>query len=122
MNEVLESATSALPVLGNTHFPANVISSEREQDHAYDPFTSRNHSAIPERRQGVSDLEFASVALSHAVRYLISEQRAGRCINVRGSRQAVTILCECAESLIEVERREPAREALTEWLASARPA
>jgi hypothetical protein len=76
---------------------------------------------VSERRSGVSDLERASAALAHAVQYLSSEQRAGRCTSVRGNRHAITILCERAEGLTKVEQREPAREAMNAWLAGARP-
>jgi len=77
-------------------------------------------SSAPERRHGISDLERASLLLSHAVQYLSLEQRAGRCTSVRSNRQAITTLCECAETLTELEHREYARETLADWLADAR--
>jgi len=77
-------------------------------------------AADSDRRLGVSDLESASLLLSHAVLYLSSEQRAGRCTSVRGNRMAITILCDCAEALAALERRESARVALDSWLAGAR--
>lgn len=74
----------------------------------------------PERRKGISDLEFASTLLSRAVQYLSTEQRAGRCTSVRANRQAITVLCDCAEGLAIAEQREPARRALYGWLDRAR--
>lgn len=68
--------------------------------------------AEPDRRQGVSDLERACQMLAHAVQYLTSEQRAGRCTSVRSNRQAVALLCDSAAELEQFERREPARTAL----------
>jgi hypothetical protein len=74
--------------------------------------------SVGDRRRGTSDPELASMTLMHAVRYLVAEQRAGNCTSVRANRQAVNILCDSANEIVEVERREPTRNKLRSWLRS----
>lgn len=79
------------------------------------------HAPFPlyDQRGGASDLEVASQMLSHAVHYLISEQLAGRRVSAQANREAIAILCSAGRQLGEVERREPARNAIATWLRGA---
>ena len=70
----------------------------------------------PERRCGVSDLELAAAMLAHAVSYLIGEQLVGRRFPPQANREAVQILCQAAEAVESIERREPARRLIAAWI------
>ena len=74
----------------------------------------------PERRCGISDMELAAAMLSHAVAYLIEEQRAGRRLPLQANREAIRLLCQAGDAVACGERREPARQLIAAWLSKAR--
>ena len=71
----------------------------------------------PERRCGISDMELAAIMLSHAISYLVENQRAHRHPSLQASREAIQFLCQGAKEIHRSERRAPARHSIEAWLS-----
>ena len=70
-----------------------------------------------DRRAGMSAMVHASRLLAHAAEHLVREQMTGR--GGPAIREAIGLLCEAGERLLQVERRSEDRAEMAAWMRGA---
>ncbi len=82
-----------------------------------DPLPGRVLAKERDRRAGSSPLTHASHVLAHAAEHLVREQMAGR--GGAAVREAIGLLCEAGERVLETERRVAGKLQMAYWIRGA---
>ena len=70
-----------------------------------------------DRRAGMSTVVHASRVLAHAAEHLVRQQMTGR--GGPAVREAIGVLCDAGERLLELERRAEGRADMAVWMRGA---